>query len=168
MQVKSCLLHARLRVLDKKRLAPSNKIARYQNHVSHGGLSQKYKMMAMLRLLARSLKTTPTNYCNRTCECYFVCLCVARSLLAQICQVTCERYCELLLSVLSAMPGNITTSLPGIVYKCIARVNNTIRNERVILHSKQTIRIFNVYRPVILLANDSSYRVCSNKQCMFL
>ena len=37
----------------------------------------------------------------------------------------------LLLSVLSAIPENITSSLPGIVYECVARVNNAIGNERV-------------------------------------
>ena len=36
---------------------------------------------------------------------------------------------KLLLSVLSAIPGNITSSLPGIVYECVTRVNNAIGNE---------------------------------------
>ena len=38
---------------------------------------------------------------------------------------------KLLLSVLSIIPGNITSSLPGIVYECVAWVNNAIDNERV-------------------------------------
>ena len=38
---------------------------------------------------------------------------------------------KLLLSVLSVIPGNITSSMPGIVYECVARVNNAIGNERV-------------------------------------
>ena len=37
----------------------------------------------------------------------------------------------LLLSVLSAIPGNITSSLLGIVDECVARVNNAMGNERV-------------------------------------
>ena len=35
------------------------------------------------------------------------------------------------MSVLSVIPGNITSSMPGIVYECVARVNNAIGNERV-------------------------------------
>ena len=31
----------------------------------------------------------------------------------------------------NAIPGNITISLPGIVYKCADRVNNTRGNEQV-------------------------------------
>ena len=38
---------------------------------------------------------------------------------------------NLLLSVLSAIPGNIMSSLGGIVYECVAQVNNVIGNERV-------------------------------------
>ena len=47
---------------------------------------------------------------------------------------------KLLLSVLSVISGNITSSLPGIVYECIARVNNAIGNEQdvsMVLRSKR-------------------------------
>ena len=36
---------------------------------------------------------------------------------------------DILLSVLSVIPGNITRSMPGIVYECVAQVNNAIGNE---------------------------------------
>ena len=37
---------------------------------------------------------------------------------------------KLLLSVLSVITGNITNSLPDIVYECVARVSTAIGNEQ--------------------------------------
>ena len=60
---------------------------------------------------------------------------------------------KLLLSVLSVIPGNITSLLPGIVYECVARVNSAIGNERVMFHGitlKTDNKKFIVYRSAIL------------------
>ena len=47
---------------------------------------------------------------------------------------------KLLLSVLWAIPGNITSSLPGVVYECVVRVNNAIGNEEWCFHGIELTR----------------------------
>ena len=72
---------------------------------------------------------------------------------------------NLLLSLLSAIPGNITSSLPGVVYECVARVNNATGNELVMFPGialKTDNKKFIVYRPAILLAIETSYLATNN------
>ena len=66
---------------------------------------------------------------------------------------------KLLSSVLSVIPGNITSLLPGIVYECVARVNDAIGNERCFhgITLKMDNKKFIILRPAIPLANKLSY-----------
>ena len=76
---------------------------------------------------------------------------------------------KLIFSVLSVIPGNITSSLLGIVYKCVARVNNAIGNEQVMFRihgimlktdNKKFIVANNNYYCVVHARNDFYLPAC--------